>query len=243
MNAYLRRSPIALGLVAALTLALAAPIPARAAGTPLGADSPEQLVERMRQSAQKKDFRELAACLAPEPRKELAQMIWMGATMMIGMATAMGSAGTELAAGMAEAIGGEAGEGEGEGEAKAKKAPEAPKIDPKLAALAKRYDEVAHKHGLPGLKDDAVPDSDPAALFAKVDAVEVVGDFGALLEGIGEATGEAAPAPPVPEGKLLGLKVDGDKATATLDGEPVNFIKIEGRWYIAELPKKPGAGQ
>ncbi len=239
MIACRRRSTTAAGLVAVLTLALAAPIPSRAAGTPLGADSPEKLVERMRQSAQKKDFRELAACLAPEPRKELAQMIWMGATMMIGMATAMGSVGTELAAGMAESIGGEA----GEGEAKAQKAPEAPKIDPKLAALSKRYDEVAHKHGLPGLKDDAVPDSDPAALFAKIDAVEVVGDFGALLEGIGDATGEAAPAPPAPEGKLEGLEIDGEKATATLDGEAVNFVKIEGRWYIAELPKKPGAGE
>ncbi len=234
-----RRSPIALGLVAAWTLALAAPIPSRAAGTPLGADSPEQLVERMRQSAQKKDFRELAACLAPEPRKELAQMIWIGATMMIGMATALGEMGTELAAGGAEAIGGEA----GAGEAEVKKAPEAPKIDPKIAALSKRYDEVARKHGLPGIKEDAAPDSDPEALFAKIDTIEMVGDFGALLNGIGEATGEAAPAPPVPNGKLEGLKLDGDKATATLDGEPVHFVKIEGRWYIAELPKKPGAGK
>ncbi|HEV7671067.1 MAG TPA: hypothetical protein VGS22_21325 [Thermoanaerobaculia bacterium] len=239
MNANARRSSTALGLVVLMSAALAAPVPSRAAGAPLGAESPEKLVERMRHSAEKKDFRELAACLAPEPRKELAQMIWMGATMMIGMATTMGTMGSQMAEGMADAMGGEA----KEGEAKAEKAPEAPKVDPKLEALAKRYDEVAHKHGLPGLKDEKEPAGDPAKLFDKVDAVEVVGDFGALLDGIGEATGEAAPAPPVPAGKLEGLKIDGDHATAKLDDEPITFVKIDGRWFIAELPKKPGAAE
>src|SRR6185436_17967488 len=227
MHANARRSSTALGLVVLLSAALATPTPSRAAGAPLGAETPEKLVERMRQSAEKKDFRELASCLAPEPRKELAQMIWMGATMMIGMATTMGT----MAQGMGEALAGEA-----------KEDADKPKVDPKLAALAKRYDDVAHKHGLPGLKDED-SGADPATLFAKVDAVEVVGDFGALLDGIGEATGEAAPAPPVPAGKLEGLKIDGDKASAKLDGEPITFVKIDGRWFIAELPKKPDAAE
>lgn len=232
MFANARRNSTAVGLVVLLSAALAAPIPSRAAGAPLGAESPEQLVERMRKSAEKKDFRELASCLAPEPRKELAQMIWLGATMMIGMATTMGS----MAEGLGEAL---ADEGK-DGGAKAGAAE--PKADPKLAALAKRYDDVAHKHGLPGLKDED-SSADPAAMFAKVDAVEAVGDFGALLDGIGEATGQAAPAPPVPAGKLEGLKIDGDKATAVLDGEPITFLKIDGRWFIAELPKKPEAAE
>ncbi len=235
MHANARRSATAVGLVVLLSAALAAPTPGRAAGAPLGAETPEKLVERMRKSAEKKDFRELAACLAPAPRKELAQMIWMGATMMIGMATSMGT----MAQGMGEAMAGDA----KEGEAQADKAPAAPKVDPKLEALAQRYDAVAHKHGLPGLKDEKEPAGDPAALFDKVDTVEVVGDFGALLDGIGEATGEAAPAPPVPAGKLEGLKIDGDKATGQLDGEPVTFEKIDGRWFISELPKKPGAAE
>jgi hypothetical protein len=233
MNANARRSSTAVGLVVLMSAALAAPAPSRAAGPPLGAETPEKLVERMRQSAEKKDFRELASCLAPAPRKELAQMIWMGATMMIGMATTMGT----MAQGMGEAIAGDAKEGE------PKKADaDKPKVDPKLEALAKRYDDVAHKHGLPGLKDEN-SSADPAKLFDKVDAVEVVGDFGALLDGIGEATGEAAPAPPVPAGKLEGLKIDGDKASAQLDGEPITFVKIDGRWFIAELPKKPEAAE
>jgi len=232
MNSNIRRTSTAVGLVVLMSAALAAPSPSRAAGPPLGAETPEKLVERMRASAEKKDFRELASCLAPEPRKELAQMIWMGATMMIGMATSMGT----MAQGMGEALAGEAKEGEPKADA------DKPKVDPKLAALAKRYDDVAHKHGLPGLKDED-SGADPATLFAKVDAVEVVGDFGALLDGIGEATGEAAPAPPVPAGKLEGLKIDGDKASAQLDGEPITFVKIDGRWFIAELPKKPGAAE
>lgn len=235
MYANARRNTTAVALVVLLSAALAAPVPGRAAGAPLGAETPEKLVERMRKSAEKKDFRELASCLAPEPRKELAQMIWMGATMMIGMATSMGA----MAQDMGEAMAGDA----KEGEPKAEKAPEKPKVDPKLEALAQRYDTVAHKHGLPGLKDEKEPEGDPAALFEKIDAVEVVGDFGALLDGIGEATGEAAPAPPVPAGKLEGLKIDGDKASAQLDGEPITFVKIDGRWFIAELPKKPEAAE
>lgn len=229
MYANARRSSTAVGLVVLMSAALAAPSPSRAAGPPLGAETPEKLVERMRQSAEKKDFRELASCLAPEPRKELAQMFWMGATMMIGMATTMGT----MAQGMGEALAGEAKEGEPKADA------DKPTVDPKLAALAKRYDEVAHKHGLPGLKDEN-SSADPATLFAKIDAVEVVGDFGALLDGIGEATGEAA-APPVPVGKLEGLKIDGDRATGRLDDEPITFVKIDGRWFIADLPKKPDA--
>ncbi len=235
-----RRCAAAVGLVALLSAALAAPIPVRAADTQLGAESPEKVVERMRRSAETKDFRELAACLAPEPRKELAQMIWMGATMMVGMATTMGTMGTEMAEGISAALGAE---GEGAAQADADAKPAKPKVDPKLAALAERYDAVAKKHGLPGLKDDDDADVDPAALFAKIDAVEVVGDFGALLDGIGEATGEPASGPPVPEGKLEELKIEGDRATAKLDGEAVTFVKLDDRWFIAELPKKPGAGQ
>lgn len=230
MKTNVRRTSTAVCLVVVLLSALAAPIPGRAAGAALGAETPEKLVERMRRSAETKDFRELASCLAPEPRKELAQMIWLGATMMIGMATTMGS----MAEGMGEALAG------AEGEAKA--GADKPKTDPKLEALAKRYDDVAKKHGLPGLKDED-SSADPAEMFAKIDAVEVVGDFGALLDGIGEATGEAPPAPPVPAGKLEGLKIEGDKASASLDGEPITFVKIDGRWFIAELPKKPEAGE
>ncbi len=235
-----RRSATAVGLVVLLAAAVAAPSPVRAADMQLGAESPEKVVERMRRSAEKKDFRELAACLAPEPRKELAQMIWMGATMMIGMATTMGTMGTQMAEGMADSLSAE-GDGAAQGDAAAQ--PVAPKVDPKLAALAERYDAVAKKHGLPGLKDESDDDIDPEAIFAKIGAVEVVGDFGALLEGIGEATGEASSGPPVPEGKLEDLKIEGDRATAKLDGEAVTFVKLDNRWFIAELPKKPGGGE
>src|SRR6185436_12137943 len=60
MYANARRTSTAVGLVVLLSAALAAPSPSRAAGPPLGAETPEKLVERMRQSAEKKDFRELA---------------------------------------------------------------------------------------------------------------------------------------------------------------------------------------
>ncbi len=233
MFAIPRRS--AAGLAVLLCASLA--VPARGAGTPLGAETPEKVVARMRAAAEKKDFRELAACLAPEPRKQLAQMIWLGATMMVGMATSMGQMGQDMAQGMADAMN----ESDAPKDDSKTPAPPAPKPDPKLAALAAQYDVVAKKHGLPGLKDEESPEMDPEKLFDKVDAVEMVGDFGALLESVGEATGEKAPSPPVPDGKLEGLKIEGDKATGMLDGEPIQFVKLEGRWYVADLPKKPEA--
>ena len=41
-----------------------------------------------------------------------------------------------------------------------------------------------------------------------------------------------AEALPVPQGKVADVKIDGDKATASLSGKDINFSKISGRWFI-----------
>lgn len=216
-------------LAASLLLA-----PALGAGTaPLGGDSPEQLIERMRKASESADFRELAACLAPEPRRELAIGIWLGATMMIGMAGAMGEMAAGMGEGMAEALGADA--GKAEAEARAARA----KMDAAVAEWSGRYDQLAARHGLPKLADD-MPEAEPETVFANVDAVAVVGDFGELIKGFGDATGEGERQPPIPAGALQGLEIQGDRATGTLEGQPVSFVRLDGRWYLAEMPKRAG---
>jgi hypothetical protein len=194
-----------------------------------GADSPQALVERLRKAANTEDFGELAACLAPDARLEMAKGIWVGTTMMIAMSSAMG----DMAAGMGEAM-----DESEEGKANAAKAKA--EAEAKFGVWIKRYDETAKKHGLPTLESFEKVEGDPSSLLAKTDQVAVIADFGNLLTSFGEEQqGEKPPSKQI-EGQLEGLKVDGDKAEGTLAGDPIKFVKIDGRWYIAELPQGSG---
>lgn len=209
-------------------------VPVRAAEAPLGGETPEAVVERLRAAAVAEDFRELGACMAPEARKELAIGIYLGSTMMIGMAQAMGGMGADMGAGMAEGLGADDKEAKKQAE-KAKK-----ELEAKFAPWEKRYNTLAKKHGLPalGAEDKGF---DPEAAFAKVDSLALLADFGALLKAFGKESGESSPKPPAPTGKLKGLKIEGDRASGEIDSEPITFVKLDGRWYIAEVPKKKEA--
>jgi hypothetical protein len=207
-------------------------VPAVQAAPTLGAESPQALVERLRKAANTEDFGELAACLAPDARLEMAQGIWVGATMMIAMSSAMG----DMAAGMGEAM-----DESEEGKANAAKAKA--EAEAKFGVWKKRYDDTAKKHGLPTLESFEKLEGDPKSLLAKTDQVAVISDFGNLLTSFGEEQqGEKRPAKQI-EGQLEGLKVDGDTAEGTLSGDPIKFVKIGDRWFIAELPQGGGGGE
>lgn len=213
------RNTIAL-LAGALLLA-----PALEAAEQLGAESPQAVVTRLRAAAETENFGELATLLAPDARAEMAKGIWAGTTMMIAMSSAMG----DMAAGMGEEM------GEQTEEAKAQAAKAKAEADAKFGAWKKRYDEIAKKHGLPSL--DSSQETDPEALFAKADHVGVIRDFGGLLQSFGEEQGRGKGEGKKIEGELENLKVEGDNASGTLAGEPIRFVKIDGRWFIADLPQ------
>lgn len=215
---------IAAALLAGLLLA-----PALQAAEAPGAETPQALVERLRNAADKEDFGELGACLAPEARLEMAKGIWIGTTMMIAMSSAMG----DMAAGMGEAM-----DESEEGKANAAKAKA--EAEAKFGVWKKRYDDTAKKHGLPTLDSFEKVEGDPNDLLAKTDQVAVITDFGNLLTSFGEEQqGEKRPGKKV-EGQLEGLKIDGNTAEGTLGGDPIKFVKIDGRWFIAELPQGGG---
>ena len=195
---------------------------------PMGAESPQAVVEKLKAATQEENFGALATLLAPEARAEMAKGIWAGTTMMIAMSSAMG----EMAVGMGEEM------GEQTPEAKQQAAKAKAEADAKFGVWKKRYDDVAKKHGLPSL--DSSQEADPEALFAKADHVALISDFGGLLQSFGEEQGSHKKGEGKKiEGGLENLKVDGDRAEATLAGDPIKFVKIDGRWYIAELPQGP----
>lgn len=192
-----------------------------------GAESPAALVERLRTAGDKEDFAELAACLAPAARMDMAKGLYAGATMMVAMSSAMG----EMAGNMGEALGGAMGEESAESKAAAAKAKA--EADVKFGALKKSYNDVAAKHGLPSLDAEEMP-GDPEAIFAKADLIALIGDFGGLIKSLGEDGGEKEKKNI--EGQLEDLKIEGEKAEGTLGGDPIQFVKLDGRWFISELP-------
>jgi hypothetical protein len=221
---------------AALAVVLLAP-PAGAAGPP-GAATPQELVERMKRAAEAEDLPGIAECLTPKSRGELAKGIYLVTTMVV----AFSQMGVEMGAGMAEAMGGE--------EASAEQRAELEKARAEAAALRDRYNALVGRHGLPTMPADGAEPVEPSdaeleAAFARLEHGTFLADAAAFLESLpdsGDGEEEGAPSPvKIGEGVLADLAIDGDRATAKLDGEAVEFVRIDGRWYF-ELPEEPGAG-
>jgi hypothetical protein len=229
--------------LACVSLLFLLPVAARAAAKPYGAESPEALLERAKAAGEKQDFAELAACLAPNDRAMMSMML----ILSTGMIVAFGSMGGELASGMTEAFAeGMTAEQKAEAEAQQKKA------EAQVAALQGKYEAVLAKHGVKELMEQDTPapaeGEDPgqaaAKLLADVDQVALIADLVAFMnENMKDAKkedGEGGEGGPVkiPQGKLEGLKMEGDAAAGTVDGEEVRFVKVDGRWYLAMPEEK-----
>jgi hypothetical protein len=236
------RRLVALACVLALFLPAAATA-AAGSSVPLGADSPEALVKRLNAAAEKNDFAEIAACLAPPDRAAMSMMMVLAATMM----TAFMGMGSEMATGMAEAFQDEASM---TAEQKAQAAAEKKKMEEQAAAQQKKLEAVLDKYGVTELMEQDHGDigDDPAKnaekLLAGVDQVGLITDLMAFLEESGMKDtegGDAKPPLSVPMGDLTDLKVEGDTATGTINGEPAHFVKVDGRWYV-KMPEEGAKG-
>jgi hypothetical protein len=205
-----------------------------------GAETPEALVARMKAAAAKEDFGEIAACMTPKNRTEMAMAMYMGATMMVAFA----QMGVEMGSGMAEGMAGMA--GEPTAEAKQQAADAKAKAMKEIEGLQKSYDALVAKYGLPAMPKEGEPEKpqptqeEVEALFAKIDTGAFLNDALAVMKAVpGEHGSDSGPVQ-IPEGGLENLKIDGDKATGTVGGEAFSFVKLDGRWYIDEMPKGDG---
>jgi plasmid stabilization system protein ParE len=235
-------------MVLALGLALPPALPAAAAGEP-GAATPEELVTRLKAAAEDDDFAEIAACIAPRDRAQMAMMMVAAAGMMVAFAQ-MGSEMAEgMAEGMAEAFAEEddaAEDAEETAEETAEAAgPEA--MEAQVAAIAGQFEALLERHGLDEiLASDPPPEgSGPEALeaaLADVDQVALIADVMRFMqEAMPGTEGEEAAKSPVPVGDLEDLVVDGDRATGKVGGEDAHFVRVDGRWYVALDVEQPGA--
>ncbi|MEZ5312645.1 MAG: hypothetical protein R2862_02830 [Thermoanaerobaculia bacterium] len=200
----------------------------------------------MKKAAADKNMSEVVACLAPEARKQMSAAMYMGATMMVAfsqMGAQMGDAMMGGMESMAEGMGGKmsAEDQKKADEAKAKAAEE-------LGKLSEKYNGLMKKYGLPQMPKEGEPE--PAELskeemdkiFNGMDHGAFVTDVMAMLEAMPGDKGDNADAPfALKDGNLEGLTIDGDKASGTVAGEPVKFVKVDGRWYL-DADMGPGMG-
>ena len=208
-----------------------------------GAETPELLVARMKAAATKEDFSEIAACLTPKNRTEMAMAMYMGATMMVAFA----EMGAEMGGAMADGMAGMAGEMSAEDKQKA----EAQKAETTkaIAGMKTAYNDLVKKYGLPEMPKEGEPEKpEPSQeeigkLFANMDQGAFLNDALAVMKAMpGEESKDSGPVK-IPEGGLENLKIDGDKATGTVGDEAFTFARIDGRWYIEELPKGGDDGE
>ena len=214
----------------------AATAPAATAKTAGGAETPEALVDRLKKASADKNMGEVIACVDPKSRQEMSAAMYMGATMMVAfsqMGAQMGNAMMEGMSGMAEGMGGEVSDAdkkkadEGMAEAKAQ-----------AAKLHDGYNEVMKKYGLPQLPKEGEPEpaelskEEMDKLFNSLDHSAFVTDVVALMDKMPGEKQETESPIAVKDGVLENLKIEGDKATGTVGGEPLKFAKIDGRWYL-----------
>ena len=196
---------------------------------PPGAETPEALLARLEAAFETEDFGEIAACLAPEERAEMA----LGLLLAGGMMAAFAQMGGEMAGEMAEAL------SEDDEEAiearKAEAAAEAKK-------LADRFEKILTDHGLDEVMEadlmaggaegeDGEEETSPAELLEDVDQVALIRDIMSFLSELGEGDVSEQAADQF-GGEIVLEKVEGDRATARRGDETVELVKIDGRWYL-----------
>ncbi len=221
---------LALALSASLLLGPAAVL----AGEPPGADSPQALVARLEAASKAQDLPEMMACLTPDARREMALMMVAGVGMMVAFMGMGSDMGADMAEGMAEGMSGE----ELPAEEKAKLEAGRQEAAAKAADLTQRYEAALDRHGVTAMMGDETPlPSEPEARrgalrrrLATTDAIALLTDLMRILADLGEDS--APPSPVTLAGDVTDYRIEGDRATARSSSGPVEFVRIDGRWYV-----------
>jgi hypothetical protein len=231
-----------------LSVVLAALAPFAAAAAPPaapGAGSPQALVERLRGALAEENFREVAACLAPAERREMALALLMGSSMMVAFMEMGGDLAAGMAQGVAEGVAESAG---GEVTADQRREIEAARAEAisKAAAMQQKHAAILERHGLtdrlasetaagPAPGPDASPEAGLAALLAGVDEGALIADLMTFFTDMGESEERRMIAlPPA----VTDYRIEGDRATARAGEETVEFVRVEGRWYFKPSAKR-----
>jgi hypothetical protein len=235
------RSVIA-GSVAVLLFAHVTRVGA-ATPTPLGAATPQAVVERISKAATTKNLSEMVACLDEKSRQEMALALVAGATMFVAF---MGM-GSEMASGMAQGMSEASGQ-KPKAEDKAKMDKAKAEAKAKTTKAKASLSAVFKKHGLPDFLDEKakLPEKEKSAEILKnVDTPALVNDLFAFMGTIGEAKDvdptKDGPIPIPSTADVKNYKISGNKATAKAGAETLEFVKEGDAWFLHPPEKKPEA--
>jgi hypothetical protein len=201
--------------LAVLPLLLAAA--SAGAQVPAGAESPQAVVAAVQKATTADDFGMVVAYIAPQARRELASDGLTGLLMALAFSDPD------------DAMPGSTPLPKAELEKKRK--------DYKAAvALATR---TLSTHGITGVIGKPVmAEATRASINAALDTADTVAfmrDMVATLDAIGPMLGMTKsdkPRVPFALGKVSDYKIVGDTATARADTEVLDFVRIDGRWYL-----------
>ena len=155
-------------------------------------------------------------------------MLSMTMIMMMGMVMAFSQMGAGMAEGMAEGMGGEMSE-----EEQAAMEAEREEAMAQVKQFEADFEETLKRYGVEEVMESE--SDDPVELMADVDQVGLIRDLMKLMDDLpGEEGPEDGESPvDLPEGDLTDLEIQGDTATGIIGGEPVEFVRIDGRWYLS----------
>ena len=234
--------PFSAAMALAVATTLAAPRATLAAAAPGGGATPQDVVARMTKASETKNFGEMVSCLDPASRTELTMGLLAATTMMVAF---MGM-GADMASGMAEGMSEAVSGSKPKAEDKAKIAKSKAEAAAKITKTKTAFSALLKKHGLPDLMDEkaTLPQDKGAAgaMLAKVDQAALATDLFAFMDQIGDKKEGAAPdkGPMSIPSAVTDYKITGDTATAKADGKPMDFVKIDGRWYLKMPDQKAG---
>lgn len=172
------------------------------AGTAEGGDSPQDVFRRAKVAADHDDMHAFFQLISPDSRAVMGYTMVTGANTAISMKAAM-----------------EGGDG---------------------SAAQKQLDTLLQKHGVKEYPKEGPPinqaDQDAVAavareMFSGVDVIALIEDLQAFMAQLGFEGGSSKITGGI-EGELANLKIEGNRATATVGGKPGTFVRVNGRWYM-----------
>jgi len=211
---------------ALLLVALPATVRAQpGSAAPLGGDSPQDVIDQVRAAGEDEDLGTMVGLIAPDDRA----MLSMTMIMMMGMVMAFSQMGAGMAEGMAEGMGAEMSD-----EDRAAMEAEREEAMAQVKQFEADFEATLKRYGLEEVMESE--SDDPAVLMADVDQVGLIRDLMKLMDDLPgeEGGGEDGESPvEIPEGDLTDLEINGDTATGTIGGEAMEFVRVDGRWFVA----------
>ena len=187
-----------------------------------GGATPHEVFDRFKAASESKNWKEIAACLAPEALTEMNGMMVLMGGMMIAFSHMGEGMAEEMAEVMAEAS------DEGKGQAK-----QTEPAASKMSELEKKFEALLVSHGIDAKEMEQSPREEkefPDALSSP----KFFADIMSFMDELPSEEGQGSPGDtfPTPKGTLENVVIEGDRATATVGGEPGGFVRVDGRWYL-----------